>query len=127
MEQGNKIVLILGILAIAAGVLVHYESSSFLKKSVRTEGKVVHVLGTSYRISYTIADGTEKIINGSGKKHGYHEGDTVSVWYRTDNPARARLSDGRKGTRMLYGAGIFCIILGIYPLFMGRKKPSGNQ
>ena len=121
MEKGNKIILVLGIIAIAAGIFVHYEASSFLGKATLTEGKVIHVLGSSYNISYLIADGTEKVLQGSGKQHGYHEGDIVRVWYRTDNPDRARLSDGRKGTRMLLGAGIVCILLGVYPLFLRKK------
>jgi hypothetical protein len=121
MEKGNKIIMVLGILAIAAGVAVHYNYSSFLKKATLTEGKVVHVLGSSYRIQYFTGDGTEKIYQGSGKSHGFREGNPIRVWYRTDKPDRVRLSDGKKGSRRLFTAGIACILLGVYPLFMKRK------
>jgi len=127
MEQGNKIILVLGILAIAAGVFVIVEASSFLKKAVLTEGKVVHVIGSSYKIQYFTGDGTEKIYQGSGKTHGFREGNSVSVWYRTDNPDRIRLTDGKKGAKTLFIAGIACILLGIYPLILKKKNNSASS
>lgn len=99
MEQGNKIILVIGILAIALGIFVIFEASSFQKKARLTEGKVVYVLGSSYKIQYVTEDGTEKIKQGSGKTHGFREGDSAKVWYRIDNPDRVRLSDGKKGGR----------------------------
>jgi hypothetical protein len=121
LETGNKIILVLGFLAIAAGLFVIFEASSFRKRATLTEGKVVHVLGSSYKIRYFTIDGTEKIYQGSGKTHGFREGNSISVWYRTDKPDRVRLSNGKKGARTLIIAGIVCIILGIYPLFMKKK------
>lgn len=127
MEQGNKIILVLGILALAAGVFVIFESSSFLKTAVLTEGKVVHVIGSSYKIQYFTNDGTEKIYQGSGKTHGFREGNIVSVWYRTNNPDKVRFTDGKKGARTLFIAGIVCILLGIYPLFLKKKDNSASS
>jgi hypothetical protein len=121
MEQGNKIILVLGILAIVAGLFVKFEAASFQKKATLTEGKVIYVLGSSYKIQYFTDDGIEKIHRGSGKKHGFREGNRVKVWYKTDNPDRARLSDGKKGARTLLIISAFCILLGIYPLFMKKK------
>jgi hypothetical protein len=121
MEKGNKIILILGILVIAASVLVFFEASSFQKKAVFTEGKVVYVLGSSYKIQYFTRDGTEKIHRGSGKTHGFREGNSVSVWYRTDNPDKSRITDGKKGAKTMFIAGLACILLGIYPLFQKKK------
>jgi len=126
MEQGNKIILMLGILAIAAGVFVKFEASSFRRKAVLTEGKVVHVLGSSYIIRYVTEDGTEKIYQGSGKTHGFREGNSVSVWYRTDNPGRVRFTDGKKGAKTLIISGIACILPGIYPLFQKKKANSAS-
>ncbi|HLF34516.1 MAG TPA: DUF3592 domain-containing protein [Cyclobacteriaceae bacterium] len=126
MEAGNKIILILGILAIAAGIFVIFEASSFQKKATQTEGKVVHVLGSSYKIQYFTNDRTEKICQGSGKTHGFREGNSVKVWYRTDNPDRARLTDGRKGAKTLFIAGIACVLLGVYPLFMKKRDNSSS-
>ena len=122
MEQGNKIILVLGILAIAAGVFVIFEASSFQKKATITQGKVVHVLGSSYKIQYFTENGAGLIYQGSGKKHGYREGNSVKVWYRTDKPDRVRFSDGKKGAKTLFIAGIVCIFLGIYPLFQKKKN-----
>jgi hypothetical protein len=126
MQQGNKIILVLGILAIASGIFVIIEASSFQKKARLTEGKVVYVLGSSYRIQYFTDDGTEKVKNGSGKTHGYREGASARVWYRTDNPDKARLSDGKKSGKKIIFAGAFCILLGIYPLFMKKKEAPGT-
>lgn len=121
MEKGNKIILVMGIIALAAGIIVKSEYASFIKGAIQTEGKVVHVLGSSYRISYTIQDGTEKIRRGSGKGHSYHEGDIVKAWYSAENPDRVRFSDGKKAGNMLFGTAIFCILMGIYPLFLKKK------
>jgi len=121
MTKGNVIILVLGIIAIAAGVFVYSEASSFQKKAKLTEGKVVHVLGTSYSIQYVIEDGTEKIVKGSGKRHGYREGASAKVWYRIDNPDKARLSDGKRGGKKIVIGGAFCILLGISPLFLKKR------
>ena len=122
MEQGNKIILVLGILAVAAGVFVIFEATSFRKEAVLTEGTVVHVIGSSYKIQYFTDDGVEKIYQGSGKTHGFREGNRVRVWYKTDNPGKARLSDGKKGARTLFIAGIVCILLGVYPLLLKKQS-----
>lgn len=127
MEKGNKIILVLGTLAIVAAVFVKFEANSFLKKAVLTEGNVVHVLGSSYRIQYVIGDGTEKVYQGSGKTHGFREGNSVKVWYRTDNPDKIRLSDGKKGSRVLFSVGIVCFLLGFYPLVLKKKDGSATS
>lgn len=124
MEKGNKIILVLGLLAIATGVIVYYEASSFRAKATSTEGKVIHVIGTSYKIQYFTKDGTEKICQGSGKNHGYREGNTLTVWYSNDNPDRARYTDRNKVARVLIISGIVGMILGFYPLFMKKKEKS---
>jgi len=122
MQQGNKIILVLGILAIAAGIFVYFEASSFQKNAKLTEGKVVHVIGSSYRIQYITDDGTEKIFQGSGKTHGFREGAVAKVWYSIKNPDRARISDGKKGGMRIVRAGVIAVVLGIYPLFLRKKE-----
>lgn len=122
MQKGNKIILVLGILAIVAGVMVRLEASKFQEKAVQTEGKVVHVIGTSYKIQYFTKDGTEKIYQGSGKTHGYREGNITQIWYRADNPDRVRLSDRKKESKTIFIVGVICILLGIYPLFSKKKN-----
>jgi len=126
MQQGNRIILILGILAISAGICVYFEALSFQKNARLKKGTVVYVLGSSYRIQYIADDGTEKLKQGSGKNHGFREGESTNVWYRTDNPDKARLSDGKKGGKKIFIAGAFCILLGIYPSFKRRQKAPGT-
>lgn len=127
MQKGNVIILILGIIAIVAGIFVHFEAKSFHKQTRTTEGKVVYVLGSSFKIQYFTEDGTEKIKQVSAKTHSRREGDSVKVWYRTDNPDRARLSDGKKAGKTLFIAGAFCILMGIYPLFLRKKGTATSQ
>jgi len=127
MQKGNVIILILGIIAIAAGIFVHFEAKAFHRNTRMSEGTVVHVLGSSYKIQYFTEDGTEKIMQGSGKSHKMREGMKKNIWYRTDNPDRARLSDGKKAGNTLFIAGAFCILMGIYPLFMKKKVNPVNQ
>jgi uncharacterized membrane protein len=121
MEKGNKIILILGFLAIAVGVFIFYEASSFQKKAIFSEGKVIHVIGSSYKIQYFIADGSEKTFQGSGKNHQFREGNNVQLWYSSSNPDKVRLTDGKKTAKTLFIAGFVCILLGIYPLFIKKR------
>jgi uncharacterized membrane protein HdeD (DUF308 family) len=121
MQKGNVIILVLGVLVIAAGVLINMNYSSFIKSASLTEGTVVHVSGSSYKIQYTTDDGIEKIHQGSQRNHKYREGNTISLWYKIDNPDVIRLSDFKKGFNKFLIAGIACILLGVYPLFMKKK------
>jgi hypothetical protein len=126
MQKGNVIILILGIIAIGAGIFVHFEAKSFHEKTRMAEGKVIYVLGSTYKIQYFTEDGTEKILRGSAKTHGFREGASAKVWYRTDNPDRARLSDGKKAGKTLFIIGAFCILMGIYPLFLKKVGTPQN-
>ena len=122
MEQGNRIILVLGLIAIATGVFVKFEAESFQKKAVLSDGEVVYVIGSSYRIRYFTSEGSEKMFRGSGKTHGYREGNKVKIWYNSEHPGRVRFTDGRKTARTLFIAGTFFILLGIYPLFQKKKE-----
>ena len=124
MEKGNKIILVLGVLAIAAGIFVRFNAAAFQKKAVLTEGTVIHVIGSSYNIRYITAEGTVKVYQGSGKTHGFREGDTVKAWYLIRNPDRVRFSDGKPGAKKMFIAGAICILLGVYPLFMKKEDAS---
>jgi hypothetical protein len=121
MQQGNRIILVLGILAIAAGIFVWFEASSFQKKAKLTEGKVIYVLSRTVKIRYFTDDGTEKIKSVSWKNNPFHEGQSIKVWYLPDNPDRARISDGKKGAKRIFIIGGFAILMGIYPLFLRKK------
>lgn len=121
METGNKIILVIGILAIGVGILVKYNSAAFQEKAVKTDGKVVHTLSSSYHIQYFTTEGTEHLYKGSQKNHKFREGNTLTIWYNSEKPDKIRLSDGKKTTRSILIAGFVCLLLGIYPLFTRRK------
>lgn len=127
MQKGNKIILIIGIIAIAAGIFVYSEASSFQNKAVLIEGKVIHVLGSSYKIGFITNEGTEEVIEGSWKNNRLREGQVRNVWYLPDNPDKARITDGKKGGKKILLTGVFCILLGVYPLFVRRKKTAGKE
>ncbi|MCU0457080.1 MAG: hypothetical protein MUE74_12320 [Bacteroidales bacterium] len=127
MQQGNKIILVIGIIAIAAGIFVYSEASSFQKKAVLIEGKVIYVLGSSYRIAFNTEDGTEKVIEGSWKNNRLREGQGRDVWYLPDNPDKARITNGKKGGKKIVLAGVVCILLGVYPLFVRKRETAGRE
>jgi len=121
MEKGNWIILVMGILAIALGISVYFEASSFQKKATLAEGKVVYVLGSSFKIQYVAGDSAVKIKQGSGKGHSFREGESAKIWYRTDNPDKARITDGKRGGKKIIIFGAVAVLLGIYPLFLRKK------
>jgi hypothetical protein len=121
MQQGNKIILFIGILTIALGIFFRYQSAAFIRNAIKTEGRAVNVRASNYYVRYQTADGTEKSVYRSQKQHGRHEGDLLTLWYKPDNPDKIRLSDGKKTSRNIILGGIACIILGVYPLFTRKR------
>jgi hypothetical protein len=65
MQKGNVIILILGIIVICSGIFVYFEASSFQKGARLTEGIVVHVPGSSYRIRLPEPQGVRPKKNGN--------------------------------------------------------------
>jgi hypothetical protein len=122
MEKGNKISLVLGIIAVLTGIFVFGEAAKFQKNATLTQGKVVHVLGSSYKIQYFNEAGQEFIKQGSGKTHGFRQGADAKVWYRADNPGKARLTDGKKGGKKIIIFGALLLLLGTYPIFLKKKE-----
>lgn len=122
MKPGNKIVLVIGIIVLLAGSFVLSRELSFRKNALQTEGKIVSTLGSTFHVQYFIADGTEKVKRFSAKTNPYRAGDTKNVWYLPDNPDRARLSNDISGGKTLIISGLFCLLLGVYPLFMKKTK-----
>jgi hypothetical protein len=123
MNKGNTILLVLSIIFIAGGAFIYFEASKFQKSATVTDGSVVYALGSSFKISYTSEDGNEHIKQGSsGKTKRYHDGEKVTVWYQSEDPARARLSDGMKGGKkvMIYAAGF--LLLSLYMTWTERRK-----
>jgi len=122
MKSGNKIVLIIGVIALVVGSFVISSELSFRKNSLQTEGKIVSTLGSTFHVQYFTADGTEKVKRFTAKMNPYRTGDTKNVWYLPDNPDRVRLSNEPDSGRTLIISGLFCLLLGVYPLFIGKTK-----
>lgn len=122
MKPGNKIVLIIGIIALVAGSFVISRELSFRKNALQTEGKVVSTLGSTFNVQYFTADGTEKVKRFTAKMNHYRAGDIKNVWYLPDNPDRASLSNDLSGGRTLIISGLFCLLLGFSPLLMKKTK-----
>ena len=121
MKQGNKIILVLSIIAFAVGIFVISKELSFRKNAVQTEGKVVSTLGSTFDVQYFTADGIEKTKRFTAKMNTNRAGDAKKIWYLPDNPDKAKLSNGTDGGRPLIIAGLVCVLLGVYPLFMKKK------
>ncbi|HCE57610.1 MAG TPA: hypothetical protein DER09_07295 [Prolixibacteraceae bacterium] len=121
MLKGNKIVLVLGLITLAAGIFVFSREFSFRKKAVQTEGVVVSTIGSTFNVQYFTADGTEKVKRFSAKSNPYRAGDPKNVWYLPENPDRAKLTNDTKGGKTLLKVAFVCLLLGVYPLFIKKK------
>ncbi len=122
MLKGNKIALVLGLIALVAGIFVFRSELTFRKKAVQTKGIVVSTLGSTFDVQYAIVDGTEKVKRFSTKSNHNRAGDPKNVWYLPENPERAKLTNDTKGGRTLLQFAIVCLLLGVYPLFMKKKE-----
>jgi len=127
MKQGNKIVLVLGIIALSVGIFVLSGELSFRKNSVQTEGKVISTLGSTFDVRYFTAEGVEKTKRFTAKMNPNRAGDVKQIWYLPDKTGKARLSNGTDGGSTLIISGLFCLLLGVYPLFLkNRETPAST-
>jgi hypothetical protein len=70
----------------------------------------------------------EHILSGSQKNNKHHEGNKIKVFYRIDNPDKARISDGKKGGKKLIIVAIVMLLLNMISVFQGRARTrSGNS
>ena len=81
MKQGNKIVLLIGIIALLAGSFVLSRELSFRKNAVQTRGVVISTLGSAFDVQYIISDGTETAKRFTAKVNHNRAGDPKNVWY----------------------------------------------
>ena len=125
MKPGNKIVLVIGIIALLAGSFVLSRELSFRKNAVQTRGVVISTLGSTFDVQYIISDGTETVKRFTAKVNHNRAGDPKIVWYLPENPKRAKLSNGTEGGSILLKVAFVCLLLGVYPLFMKKTKTAG--
>jgi hypothetical protein len=122
MNQGNKILLILCIIALIAGVAVIFEASAFQKKAKITTGIVDNSRISSYHVIYKSDDGVEHNLYISAKNHRRHDRDQIKVFYRIDNPDKARISDGIKGGRKIIIVAIVLLLFDLYLIYTNKKR-----
>ena len=114
--------LVLCLLAIVAGTAIYFEASAYQKKAKVTEGIVDYRLGSNYRVKYTSDDGVEHTFRGSQKNNKHREGDKLMVFYRIDNPDKARITDGKKGGKKLIIIAIVMLFLDLILIYQGKAR-----
>lgn len=123
MNKGNIILLVICILALAAGIAVYLEASAFQKSAKITEGTVVRSEISYYYVQYFSDDGAERIYRGSHTKNKkYRTNDKLKVFYQADNPDKARITDGVKTGKTIIIVAILLLLLDLYLIYSNRKK-----
>lgn len=124
MKTGNIILFVLCGIAIAAGVAIYLEASAFQKIAKITVGTVANSSLSRYEIKYTSDDGVERTFKGTHSSKGgrYRDGDIKKVFYKTDNPDKCRISDGKKtGKKIVFWAFIM-LLFNLFLVYNNRKK-----
>lgn len=123
MKTGNKILFVLCAIAIAIGVAIYLDAAAFQKTAKATVGTVVNSGSTYYDVRYTSDDGVERTHRGSQPKNGKHrDSERMKVFYQTDNPDKARISDGVKGGKKVVFWGFILLLINFTSIYFGRKK-----
>jgi hypothetical protein len=124
MKTGNKILLVLCGIAIAAGVAIYLEASAFQKTAKVTQGTVANSSLSRYEIKYTSDDGVERTYKGTHSSRGrsYHDGDKIKVFYKIDNPDKCRISDGKKSGKKVVFWAFIMLLFNLLSIYHGRKK-----
>lgn len=122
MNKGTTILLVLCILAIIAGTVVIFEASSYQKKAKITEGIVADRRLSSFHVIYKSDDGKEHNLYVSAKNNKHNEGDNIKVFYRSDNPDKARITDGKKGGKKIIIIAIVMLLFDLNLINRNRKN-----
>lgn len=122
MNKGTKILLALCLVAIVAGIAVFFEASAFQKKAKVTQGIVENSRMSSYHVIYSSDDGVKHNLYVSQKNNGLKDGDKKKVFYRIDNPDKARITDGKKGGKKIIIIAIVVLLFDFYMIYTNRKN-----
>jgi hypothetical protein len=125
MKPGNIILFVLCGITIAIGVIIYFEASAFQKTAKITKGVVANSSLSRYEIKYTSDDGivrTYKGVHGSKGGRTHHDGETVKVFYKIDNPDVCRISDGVKGGKKVVFWGFILLLFNLVSIYSGKKK-----
>jgi hypothetical protein len=122
MNKGTIILLVICLITIAAGIVVILEATEFQKIARITEGTVADRRLGSYHVLYRSDDGVEHDLRISVKNNKHSDGDKLKVFYRIDNPAKARITDGKKGGKKIIIAGLILLLFDFYMMYLNRKN-----
>ncbi|HLP73375.1 MAG TPA: DUF3592 domain-containing protein [Bacteroidales bacterium] len=122
MNKGTIILLVMCLLAILAGIVVYFEASAFQKKARIAEGIVTDTRMSSYHVIFTPDNEAEQNLYISARTHGHHDGDKVRVFYNPDNPAKARITDGKRGGKKIIFWAFVVLVFDLYMMYLNRKN-----
>lgn len=122
MNKGTVILLVLCLLAIVAGTAVIFEATAYQKKAKITEGTVTDKRMSSFHVTYRSDDRTDHNLYVSAKNIKYREGDKIKVFYRMDNPDKARITDGKKGGKKIIIFAVVLLLFDFYMIYTNRKN-----
>ena len=122
MNRGNVILLIICIIGIIIGTVIWLEGSAFQKTAKITMGTVASSGSTYYDVKFTSDDGIERTHKGTQSKTGKHrDGETMKVFYQTDNPDKSRLTDGVKSGKKVVIITILLLLFDLFMVYTNRK------
>jgi hypothetical protein len=123
MNRGNIILLILCAIGIIIGTILLVEGSAFQKSAKITQGTVTNSSSTYFYVTYTSDDGSERTHKGSQSKNRKHrDGETMKVFYQTDNPDKSRITDTVKGGKTVLIVMGLLLLLDMYLIYTNRKR-----
>jgi hypothetical protein len=122
MNKGTKILLVLSLIGIVAGIAVYFEASEFQKKAKVTEGIVENRRISSFHVIYSSDDGVKHDLYISQKNNRLNDGDKVKVFYRMDNSTNARINDGKKGGKKIVIISIVLLLFDFFMMYNNRRN-----
>jgi len=123
MKTGNIILLVICLVAIAIGTVIYFEASAFQKTAKITEGTVVNSDATYYYVQYTSDDGVVRTYRGNhGKTRKGYIGDKKKVFFKADDPEKARITDGKKSGTKVIIFSFMLLLLDVYLIYTNRKR-----
>jgi hypothetical protein len=122
MNKGTKILLVLCLITIIAGIAVIFEASAFQKKAKVTEGIVENSRLSSFHVIYTSDDGVKHDLYVSRKNNGLNDGEKIKVFYRIDNPDNARINNGKKGGKKIIIIAFVILLFDFYMIYNNKKN-----
>jgi hypothetical protein len=122
MNKGTKILLVLCLIAIVAGIAVFFEASAFQKKARVTEGIVENSRMSSFHVIYSSDDGVKRDLYVSRKNNRLNDGEKIKVFYSIDNPDNARINNGKKGGIKIIIIAFVMLLFDFFMIYNNKKN-----